>query len=262
MMSEPGLREHKRMLGPLKDERDYVGGNSYFLRDLQLENEEAKQPQRERVLAHVLAHHPRGRVAMFSLPGPNWAFENMVERERPGSRFVAVERHWHVLQGGLWRMPGSSRLAEHQEFHDGDLRGVASDQSQVWWSWAGTFLQVRAGLKWYRRCQSFSAAWLDFSAPLSREVVAALREFPDHLDRRRRAVPFAVTLLKARESTEIGAAMSALAPGGSTLARRVAMVGALLQHPAWEFELADQWQYASAGGAPMCVIAVVARKRP
>lgn len=245
--------------------------NSFIERELAAENETVKQPQRERVADFLLAHHTRTRLVFGGLPGVRWAFERMLDdRRNPDeNRFVAVERVYTLLEDSRPFMPGG-RVRKHVEtLRSGNLLGWRSDRSVILWSTLGTFMNIgrqekpqpyksrQTGIRsWVNRYKKWTAAWLDFSSPLSPEVLTCLHRLEQHLDADAEVVPIAVTLLLARETPTITRDMNLAASSeATTLEKRVALVRLILSNRTYRyFELGPCWDYQSAGGVPMGVV--------
>lgn len=249
--------------------------NGFIRREVERANDSVKQPQRERLLVYFLAHHAADQpMTFFGLPGVRWEFEHLLDAQRDPmlTRYLAVERNYTLLQAGLAWIPGASTARPmEEELRIGNLQGWSTDRATILWTHAATFMGVRraekqrrnealrhrARKRWSLRYKYWTAAWLDFSAPLGGEIITCLRHLPSHLDRTREEVPIALTFMIGRESQEVTAAMNAVVPEGEEpVRRRARFVEVLLNRRAVRrFVLDDAWSYTSAAGAPMGVVA-------
>lgn len=243
--------------------------NTFIARELGAENEEVKQPQREKVADFLLANHADDLpMVCFSLPGVRWRFEHMLDaRRRPElNRFVGVERNYTILEKGALWLPGNTDAKPFDEsLRAGSLSGWHNDRSSVFWMRCVDFMSLGRALKgsrsrrrrWADDYSRWTAAWLDFSAPLNKEVITCLQRLESHCDYVTDEVPFALTIMLGREDRATSEAMDIAAAGraNNTLERRVALVEAILSaRDCRTFYRGPCWDYTSAGGAPMGVI--------
>ncbi len=250
----------KMRLGPTQAETDYLE-ESFIQREFSGENEAVKAPQRDRVAAHILKFHPKcssKRLRLFCLPGLRWGFEHLISGSRENVDFIGVERNFTLLEESRLHMPGlESGRVLHESLKTGYVFGRANSRARVLWSTCSAFMSLgdedfeskQRRKAWWAEWGNWSAAWLDFSGPISREMVACLGRLEAHCDIFANRVPVAVTFLAAREALDITQAINSSGTGPD---RRTSFLvnflnGALHRR----FELTDAWTYASAAGVPM-----------
>jgi hypothetical protein len=243
--------------------------STYIERELADLNEEFKRPQRERVtdffvehLNHNRDHRPYNRC--FTLPGAHWRFEQLLER-RFGQEigFLAVERNYTILERGLPWMPGKSRLYDEEETYWRKFRSYSSTRSRVFWCKASEFMNVPREYKkdkkqlqrWWNQYKRWTAAWLDFSAPINDEMITCCKRLEAHLDPQTKHIPVAVTFMIGREDAETFRIVKALSRERGGADDRGQFILAMWEgNKHWKAELQDVWSYQSAGGCPMGVL--------
>lgn len=239
-LSDFGLSQEKKRLA-----------GAYNTRQILVQNEELKQPQRERVMEHILRHHATDqKMRLLSMPGLRWPFERQIaEHHKPGIRYLAFEWNWGTIEMGTPWMPGTRPYRDEHELTIGNVKFVRTDDSAIWvWSHAGDFLTIdakchvnaRRSQVWFSRkfcCNS--AVWLDINTNLSSEARNCLRGLPSHLNPHIRRIPFAVTIIAGQEHDGLG-------DGSTTAERRVPlMVAELERYGLRRCEITDVWQYES-----------------
>lgn len=256
----PAVLDHELpcvKFAPKKDER---ANTAYQSRQLTEESERIKQPQRERVMSHIVENHRRGRMKMFSLPGVTWEFERQLsEAWAHPVRFVCVDWSYGTIERGASRIVGGKPLRSEWQLNSGKVYGYGNEDATVMWSEASSFFHInRTDFKskakykrWHYGFKRLTAAWFDFTSPLCRETILSLARSGASMSQFNRTVPVAVTVLLAREPDE--RILSGCV--GSALDKRVQAIETAFNLSYFRrFELSDAWQYESVGGVPMGVV--------
>lgn len=224
----------------------------YLQRELSLQNEAAKQPCREKILAHILDHHSSSRMIFFGFPGVRWAFERQLENAFPAVTFIGVERNWSILQQGLSFMPGYKRWLIDESLRTTRLQGYKSETARILWGRAGTILNFgrqekttkRGRKEWLRKYKKWTALWLDFHS-LNNEAIRCLHRIDAHCDMRCPVIPFAVTVMMGREQRSVSRAMN-ISEARDPSIRRMELIKAILASRRYRsFELSDSFTYRS-----------------
>lgn len=238
----------------------------FIQRELAGQNEEVKQPHRDRVAEFFARYQsPLHKPRCFCLPGIRWSFERTLDRELKGKcSFIGVERNYTVLETGLREIPGRHQIyIEEPTNFDQPLRGYATNRSTVFWCDASHFLdcgrpwkrtkkQARA---WARRYKDWTCAWLDFSGPLGPEITVAAKRIENHLRPEMPTAPVAVTFMLGRELPETTEVIQMFSRGGGALDDRVRYLQVCWESSRWRtVEIRDSWSYQSAGGCPMGMV--------
>lgn len=238
---------------------------SYLSRNRDSDDEHVKQPQRERVLSHILNNHASRRLTLLSLPSYYWKFEHLLlDQWRGTAAFIGLEWNWGVMELGTPWVPGDQPRYVEYPIKIGTLQGIRTTQSRWLYVHAGDFLnlngrdEIGSKTQRWRFAQRFkrnTCIWLDFTSNLCCETRRALRAVSSFCDSDTPRVPFAVTLMMGREC-------GGLMNGDDAISRRVPLIQRLLEHRNWrEFTIADAWSYESSRGAPMlCVTGFLDRK--
>ncbi len=189
--------------------------SGYITRDWDLKNEEIKQPQRDRVLAHIKQFHAAKAVRLFSLPAARWTFEDQFLRVFPNAQLIALERNFEIYRNGITFMPGRDKHRANETLKTGHLLGHWSSQAKVLWCDAATFMETgRTELmtkhrrrEWTRNYKNWTCAWWDFMSKLGPEAFAAVMKTEWCLDPQVASCPVSFTLFVGREDRETGLLM-------------------------------------------------------
>jgi hypothetical protein len=225
----------------------------------------SKQQERWRVADFILRSIPAGqRIALLSLPGRFWAFENLLIGKRPGTHVVGLEQSITTFLHSRRNMPGSN--IERKEYWPlSDRQLVYGNSSYAYARISANrrtgkqfsshrLLQIRSSVyasmlvtdygqridqrnAFYRRFCHRNAVWLDYTSPLCGEVEETLRYLPLSLERNAALKPVVITILGARDHF-----------CGSE--NRIARIQRI--QPAIKY--ASHWTYAGKGSAPMLTI--------
>lgn len=240
------------VVGPKSQEQQQFS-SPYIQRELSAQNDVIKQPCRDKVLAHILAHHARQRMVFFGFPGVRWTFERQLEGAFSPIAFIAMERNWSILQHGLHYMPGFKRWQVDEELRTCHFQGYESETARILWGRAGTFLNIgrqqkftKSGRRqWVRKYKKWTAFWLDFHS-LNNEAIHCLHRVDAHCDARCPVVPFAVTTMMGRERNDVTSAMTAVSNSDSAASRRTELIDVILSNRRYrDFELSDSFTYRS-----------------
>lgn len=251
--------------GPGRDDRLF---SEYQIRQFNNENESVKQPQRLRILRHLLDHHDGNkRMTYLGLPGSSWEFEKQLDdqhgEQKP--RYVGLEWSYGIMERGRPHMPGGRSYRRRVSLKTGIVHGFSTSRAEVLWADASSFLNVQPedlfgvrGLWWWSHNYfRVTAAWLDFTSPLCAETINSLQRFPACCKLSRQTIPFAATLLLAREPAYVP-----LPENGTVIEKRAGLVKAALEsNGVMDFDITDAWQYQSANDVPMGVVAGVLTRR-
>lgn len=243
--------------------------SEYFQREFKLENEDVKQPQRDRVQDLIVSHHRHAEyLKLASLPGAWWTFERQLWESRDCSehtRFIAFETNYSVLMHGMPFLPGSNgsrrRFGIRGRWHD----GAHSTLAKILWINAGDFINKRCFTT--KQWANWTAIWWDFTSPLNEVTFQVFLKSGKFLKRGKPDVPVAITLQIGRDSCPaLTTAMKHCVPSyvKCPVKRRAAFLKAAYSANGTgdrKFMIVDSHQYLSAGGASMGLILGVLRKR-
>ena len=225
--------------------------SKYIQEQIALASQEVKQDQRDRVLNHFggfISESSHSRV--FTFPSASWAFEDQMLRRHPNISFVAVERLYDVIRHSVPMMPGDKKINTDWSSSIGTIYGYHSTKAIIAWcecsTWLGMSHKEGVGLNEYRR--NYSAAWLDFTSPLTSDSIRCMKYLPLSFSRKK-PVPFAVTFLVGRERTVDYRPIKAIKNHfDSPLESRVEIVRLALNK--WghrESTITEAWKYQSRG---------------
>lgn len=243
--------------------------NRYMQERLGPEDEDVKQPQRERILDFMLRNHGKQNLRLLSLPGERWVYERMVDESWSKGRaeFMGLEWNWGVIERGTGWMPAkvnpkhtkwaaSKHRYQEWEIPTGLIRGFWTPQATWLQMYAGSFLQLgRNDLTFTNRhgkqgrlshWKLNTCAWLDFSGNLSgKEIRNALLGLSNFLYMDAKVCPVAITVVAGREHDGVPDV-------GDPVEIRVAVMKTLLEQRGYRtFEVDDAWMYESSAGSHM-----------
>jgi hypothetical protein len=183
---------------------------------------EIKQPCRDVVRQFLLSNHFGSSLRLMSMPGALWAFERQIETAYEGKcDFCGVEREIGVLRKGIGWMPGARPSWFQEEFKTMSVRGVRTECARIFHADLCDLSAIvsrdagsnqRRGF-WVNGFKSRTAIWLDFTSMICRDVEFILSRISNVCDFETAEVPIAVTLMKAREPSEINRKMRVLKLG-------------------------------------------------
>lgn len=208
-------------------------GSRYLEREVVHANHLIKQPVRDLVANYFTSvHHPKRPMRLFSLPSANWNFESQIGyMHRDATNFIAVERNIGIMRAGLRYMPGRGRMWSDELF---DLKCVSSDTASVMHSTTSVFFGLGRdpkfptnGLRkeWFKKWRNLTAIWLDFTGQLCREIELTLPDVMYSLSQGSAEIPVAVTVMKAREMSDISNKLFALDTDRAGYIQRMLDVG-------------------------------------
>lgn len=256
--------------GPKYAERKELE-NTFIEREFSGQNEDLKQPIRERI-AKFFASHKTIPTRCFCLPGVRWAFENELEKHTGfDSKFIGVERNYSIIEKGIVSMPGYGRIL-HDVFDTKKrrFRGCANRRSSILWCKASSFMgqtitedmTKRDRHTWWRTYRMWTCAWLDFSGPIGNEILTCCKRLETHISREQESAPIAITFMLGREDVEMTDLMDQFCPNGSALDRRHTLIRLFFESNRYRNAVpVDCWQYESVGGAPMGVATFLMRQK-
>ncbi len=238
------------------NQREYVG-----------ENEPVKQPQRDSVISHMLAHHRADTdMRLFSLPGLWWAFETQLQAQWPRRmRITAVERNDDVFNNSVHMMPGRARHEIHEYLPMFSVTGMASDTASLLRCTAGAYFapsswswwSKQQRKQWSRQYGRHTALWLDLQCPICDELCIILRHLARCAHPKHPTIPVSITLMAAREGRRMSKHMLDIT-GASELSNmcRVEFIEKFCNahsNSHW-LRVMDAQAYKSIGNTPMLLI--------
>lgn len=235
----------------------------------ELSREHVKQPQRERIVDHIVRTRSGSAPFRFlGLPGMHWAAEKMLAERVKARAFVGIERDWATLEKSVPWMPGREKAFDvcvpmahggidgfRKEIDVGrDRLSITGLHVELWHLVGLGDAWIRNHSTFRRKFQRFSAMWLDTFAPLG-SFIEQTRFLGQHFNRDERVAPWAITFLVGRDLFDFDA-------DGGPLERRVeALASHLNRSPVREFAVTDAWTYRSAGGCTMANVVGVSMPR-
>lgn len=172
-----------------------------------------KQSEREQVLAFLLKHLGRRpwRHRILTMPSNNWAFEADLLAGRACELLCVEHDPWRISQGRP-RVPFATGEQRH-ELVDGVLvhRGFAKAGETLWsvfYADLSTLLTLRrqekgggkrARRRWRNLFKMWSAAWVDYTGPISDRSLVSLSRVWSHLTKGLSTFPIVISYGVGRE---------------------------------------------------------------
>lgn len=167
-----------------------------------------KDDARSQVLSALSPAVWPGSLSILTMPGVQWRFERLLLKKReteealvngkPRRTFItAIEREAPIYTAALLDIPGWPRGIKHLP-GDLPLAGCSLRTEIISRFHLMKFEEFAAVSK-----ADFGAAWLDFTGPLTIDLLEAVRIFWPHVRRR-----FTVTFLDARYCKRVGARLN------------------------------------------------------
>lgn len=233
--------------------------SAYFSAARSRRLDKIKQPEREKVLRHILDNRPASNLVLLSNPGVHWHFERMVEHEvgEHAASFVGIERNWSTLEFGLQYMPGRSK--HHLRWRNGRevLAGVVTQKAAIfhchiedWPEKSGMLMDESCNL-WHSGTHleylSINSLWIDIWQPCVRlEFAKTLRGLTGMLKSDER-VPYAITCQYGRDP--LGRAVC-----GGSVESRAEGIAAELSRNGWSASTTDCWHYFGLNDTRMMTV--------
>ena len=193
-----------------------------------------KNEQRRRVADFLLENHGLQQMTLCSLPGSRWELERAIEKARPGTKFIALERDMHFVKTARLVF---DRLAPGGKLSEDENGSLSNEQSRLLLIGAGEFGTVRL-------TNPLTAMHYDGMGTMSAEdFLAFLKSLRKKITGE---IPAVFTLLKGREAHGFFNGI----PGG-VLATRVRKLIRLCRKFGLDFQVKSFWSYKSDSGGPL-----------
>jgi hypothetical protein len=219
-----------------------------------------KDRVRDKIFDHFNAVHPPNEMRLFTFPGVRWSLERRMEQDRARTFFIGIEIDNTTFQRSRAWMPDEtvprSSVSEYV-FKSGLRVPYAQRGRSVLLNMrCSDFFRVRRtnlftkdeGRFWSAKFRNISAFWLDFTSPICNEVTISLDGIIGALSRYVIDVPFAVTVLKARECADTQNKILALQTD------RVGYLKRCMECLNRECLIDDVIEYTSSAGSPMITL--------
>lgn len=235
-----------------------------------------KHPERHRVMQMILDYHAGKSLKLYSMPGPTWALEHMIDNELgldSGAFYVGVECHMAVIEKCAKYMPGRGRRDLHLHHNGFPLDGHISTRAAMihaYVEWVSDRIDVvcppgkrvdifqdvwGAEMTWRKLLGDWTAVWIDLCGPIGQPARYQMLTRLPRMCKKISCVPIVVTGKFGRDKA-LPKKFAGTPDGRAELVKYH-----LEQSGEVEAEIISAWKYKSTGNNVMVTAALAMRRK-